>query len=159
MTYSAITASPNISPIFIKRPLLESVFLYNEIVGRDVGSATPTLLYTGGAAGGLIEAIEVYALGANVQSVLRLFYSLPLGTGYNLFCETLLPAVAAAPADNVIAGYPVKVALPKIMFPASPNPAVPNEGLRVPAGVEIAVALGTIIDSGVVVSCFGGEFS
>ncbi len=94
-----------------------------------------------------------------MQSVLRLYYSLPLGNGYQLFRETLLPAVAAVSNDNIIANYPIRIALPKIMFPASPNPATPNDGLRVPNGVEIAAALGTAIASGVIVSCYGGEFS
>lgn len=161
MTYSSapINASPNTQPIFIKRPILESVKLVGQVVGREPGTATPVQLYTGGPAGGLIESIEVIALGANVQTVLRLFYRLPLGDGYQLFRETSLPAVSAAPTDNVITGYPVRVALPKIMFPASPNPATPNDGLRVPSGVEIAIALGVPIVSGVIVSCYGGEFS
>ncbi len=161
MTYSsaAINAPPNTSPIFIKRPILESIQLQTEVVGRVPGVAIPIQLYSAGGAGGLIETIEVVALGANVQTVLRLYYSLPLGSGFKLFRETLLPAVATVSNDNIITGYPVRVALPKIMFPASPNPATPNDGLRVPNGVEIAAALGTAIASGIIVSCFGGEFS
>ena len=154
-----INSSPNTSPIFIKRPILESIQLSSEVVGRIPGVATPIQLYSAGGAGGLIETIEVVALGANVQSVLRLYYLLPLSSGYKLFREVLLPAVTIISNDNALAGYPVRVSLPKIMFPASPNPSTPNDGLRVPSGVEIAAALGTAIASGVIVSCFGGEFS
>lgn len=162
MTYSTasnIAPSPNTQPVFIRRPILASVRLVGQIANRDPGSATPELLYTGGAAGGLIESIEVYPLGTNVKSVLRLYYRLPFLAGYQLFREIVLPAVGAAPADDVITGYPVRVPLAKIMFPASPNPSTPNDGLRVPSGVEIRCALGVAIASGVIVTLTGGEYS
>lgn len=157
-TNGTIKASANISPIFIRTPVIATVKLQGQIANRDTGTATPELLYAAGSAGGFIETIEIYPLGANVKTVLRLYYTLPYLAGYQLFREVTLPAVAAAPTDDVITGYPIKVSLPKVLFPASPNPAVPNEGLRVPSGCEIRCALGVAIASGVIVTATGGDY-
>lgn len=156
---TALPASANVSPIFIRTPQLTSVKLAAQTANRDPGSSVPELLYTGGAAGGLIESIEVYPLGVNVKSVLRLYYTQPFKTGYFLFRETVLPAITAAVNDDVLTGYPIRVALPKILAPASPDPAKPNDGLRVPAGIEIRCALGVAIASGVIVTLTGGDYN
>lgn len=159
MTYSNTPApSANVSPIFIRRPLIASLRLQEQITNRETGTATPDLLLAGGASGSLIESIEVYPLGVNIKTVLRLYYTQPPTPGFILLREVTLPAVAAAPTNDVITGYPIKVSLPKILAPASPDPTKPNDGLRIPAGVEIRAALGVAIASGVIVTCFGGDY-
>lgn len=150
--------SANVSPIFIRRPLIVSLRLQGQVANRETGTNTPDLLLSGGSTGALIESIEVYPLGTNIKTVLRLYYTQPPVPGFILFREVVLPAVAAAPTDDVITGYPIKVSLPKILAPASPDPTKPNDGLRIPAGVEIRAALGVAIASGVIVTCFGGDY-
>lgn len=150
--------SPNISPIFVRYPAIAHCRLTNQVCNRDPGTTVPELLYSAGTAGSFVEAIQVTALGANIQSVLRLYYSLPFVAGYHLLSETPLPAVTVTPSDNAIASYPVLVKLPKVLFPASPNPSIPNEGLRLPQGAELRCALGSAIASGINVTAFAGEY-
>lgn len=159
MTYtSSIPVSPNVSPIFIKRPLIASARLKTEVIPRDPGTIIPVTLYTAVGAGAFIESLQIMSLGANIKSVLRVYYKLPLSSTYDLFTERTIPAIATAAADEKLQDNPLTVDLPKVLFPASPNPQVPNGGLRIPPGVEIAVGLGVAIASGVVVTIFGGEY-
>lgn len=159
MTYSNTPApSANVSPIFIRKPLIASVLLKEQIALRLPINQLPVTLCSGGSAGSFIETIEVMALGNNIKSVLRLYYKLPLETQYRLFTEHTLPAVANASETDALADYPRGVDLPKVLFPASPDPTKPNGGLRLPAGCEIAVALGIAVAEGVVVTVFGGDY-
>lgn len=158
MTYSVSRINPNVSPIFIRTPVLEVVTLTNQLCDRAPTTQTPVLLFSSGDNGSLAEAIEVYPLGANAKTVLRLYGNFSGTTTYKLLKELALPIVAAAPGDDVLAGYPLRFNLFKILFPASNTPATPNDALRVPGGYELRVALGSAIASGVNVALVGGNY-
>jgi hypothetical protein len=154
-----VRANPSPSPVFIRQPVLNVVKLTNQIVDRvPSGTTNPIPLYAAGDNGGLVEAIEVYALGVNVKSVLRLYVAGIDSDEYYLLRELVLPVVTTAPADDIITGYPIRLDLFKILFPASSDPAKPNTGARVPPGFELAVALGAAIAAGVNVVLTGGDY-
>jgi len=149
----------NVQPVFIKDPLIWQVTLKDQVVNRSPGSAVPVLLGTAGDDGSLIETIQVYPLGDNVATVARFFYQLQGTTGYTLLpFELSLTATSSTGNTTAISGYPLEVVLPKILFPASPTPGTPNRGLRLPAGTQLYTALGTAVATGVIVSCYGGDY-
>lgn len=160
-------ANPNTQPIFIRRPAWHGVKLAGtEVVSRSPTVEIPALLVTGVDPGCLKETIQVMALGVQVKSSLRFYWSDPILTQgkYWLFHEVALPAVTAAPADDILTtspsgGYPLTVTLPKILSPASPDTTKPNQALRVPGGAEIRIGLGTAVASGYTVIAMGGDYA
>ena len=161
MTYStnSVRTAPNTSPIFVRTPIIGYARLAGQVVNRDPGTSVPVPLFNANSSGSFIESIEVIPLGANIQTVLRVYLlHAAVSSSWLLIDELSLPAVAAAPPDNIISGYPLIVELPRVMFPASPNPATPNRGLRLPADASLAVALGTAVSSGYNVIAYGGDY-
>jgi hypothetical protein len=121
---------------------------------------------TGVDPGLLKETIQVMPLGVNIKSVLRFYWNdLNITQGkYWLFHEVGLPAVTAAPTDDILTTsptgtYPLSIPLPKILSPASPDTDKPNQALRVPGGIEIRVGLGVAVAAGFTITAMGGDYA
>lgn len=159
MTYSAVRAAPNTSPIFVKYPTIGYARLAGQVINRDPATSNPVSLYNANDKGSFIESIEVNPLGVNIQTVVRLFLLHPIvSSSWLLIDELLLPAVTTAPADGIIANYPINFTLPPVLFPASSQPGTPNRGLRLPASSQLAVGLGTAVATGYNIIAYGGDY-
>lgn len=156
--------TPNTQPIFFRNPVIRSAILQTEITDRNPSQATvPKTLITGGDPATIIESIEVNATGIMAATVLRFYLYDLVGTASKnvLLREVLLPAVTAdAIADQITpnTNYPLLISLVNTLAPASPNPNVPNQCLRLPEGFELRAGLGSATTNPIVISIFGGTY-
>ncbi len=135
-----MTSRPNTEPIFGYQPIRWRVALTTQTYPRDGGDASPPtgairelkLLGIAGEAGAIIESIEITATGTVGVNVLLLFTLQQDEANYvKLSNEATLPS-ATGSLTQAIAGYPVNVILPNILFEYSGAKALllaPNEAL------------------------------
>lgn len=93
-----MSATPN----FANTPRSEQGQVTTANTARD-GSGTPVNIFTAGASGSLITRIQVTAVGATSEGVIRVFLS--DGTNHRLFEELLVPASTPSVAREVWQGY------------------------------------------------------
>jgi hypothetical protein len=148
--------SPNTQPIFIRTPTIHSIVLQSQI-GDRVPSSTlvPPTFIVGADPATAIETIEVQPTGLMVATTLNLYLWSAVGTqGQNrLILSTALPAITAIDTAS-----PIVLRLPRTNSPASPDPSVPNQMLRIPNGWELRTALSEAIATPVIVTAFGGSY-
>lgn len=148
--------SPNTQPIFIRTPTIHSIVLQSQLGDRiPTSTLTPPTFIIGSDPATAIETIEVQPTGLMVATTLNLYLYSATGTqGQNrLILTTALPAITAIDTASQIV-----LRLPRTNSPASPNPAVPNQMLRIPAGWELRAALSDAIANPVIVTAFGGSY-
>lgn len=147
--------SPNTQPIFIRTPAIHSIVLRDELGETSPTSTTvPKTFIIGPDPATAIESIQVINTGVSVPTLLNLYLYSSTGTQgqSRLISQTSIPAAAAAPY------MPIVVQLPKTLSPASPDPSVPNQLLRIPEGWELRAALSVAIVNPVIVTAFGGNY-
>jgi hypothetical protein len=133
----------NTSPIFALTPNIgfaPNITAAN--TARD-GTGTVDLVYTAGANGSYLQKIRCRALGANVQTVLRVFLnngSTPTVATNNVLFEEMTLAITSATETSAQTIQEVIV-----------NTALP-------AGWRVYVTLGTAVAAGVAVSGIGGDY-
>lgn len=170
-----MTDSPNTAPAYMQTMGIigQPVDISNQVCDRLAPGENPVIIYdpTQNYAqnnGALAEQIEVMARGVMVQTVLLFFHKLPTETTptWRLAGEVFLPAVTAAPNNNILttspAGtYPLSVPLKKILSPVSSDANNPHRGLRLNSlerPFQWGVGVGTAIASPVTVTMYGGEY-
>lgn len=150
-----MTNSPNTQPIFIRNPTIQSIVLSAEL-GETLPTSTlvPKTFITGADPATAIETIQIVNTGNSVATILNLYLYDSTGTQgqSRLISQTPIPAATTAPYT------PILVSLPKTLSPASPDPAIPNQLLRIPNGWELRAALSTAIANPVIVTAFGGSY-
>lgn len=142
------------TPLFVGTINTGSVELTDQVVSRDGGTGTPLTLFTAGTAGSLIHSIQVYPENTISANVLRVFLSFVGSTINHLIAEKTLTAVASAPADSSLTGYPINVDLPPYLLPALAS----QSALEIPASAVISVGLGTTSANTIRVTAFGGNY-
>lgn len=156
--------TPNTQPIFFRNPVIRSAILQTEVTDRNPNQATvPKTIIVGEDPATIIESIEVNATGIMTATVLRFYLYSVIDTASKniLLREILMPAVTAdAIADQITpnTNYPLLISLVNTLSPASPNPNVPNQCLRLPEGFELRAGLGAAITNPIVVNVFGGTY-
>lgn len=148
--------SPNTQPIFIRTPTIYSIVLSTELGETSPTSTlTPKTFVIGADPATAIESVEIIHTGSANPTRLNLYLYSSSGTQgqSRLVSQTQLFAVTGAQQYT-----PILVQLPKTLSPASPNPAVPNQLLRIPEGWELRAALSEAIANPVIVTAFGGSY-
>ena len=151
-----MTKSPNTQPIFIRTPTIHSIVLQSQLGDRIPGSTlTPPTFIIGSDPATAIDTIEVQPTGLMVATTLNLYlYSLTGTQGQNrIILTTAMPAII-----TLDTAAPIVLRLPRTNSPSSPNPAVPNQLLRIPEGWELRAALSVAIANPVIVTAFGGSY-
>lgn len=148
--------SPNTQPLFIRTFTIDTIVLQSQL-GETIPTSTltPPTFIIGSDPATAIESIQILNTGASVATTLNLYLFDATGTQgqSRLISQTPVPAATTAPYT------PIVVQLPKTLSPASPNPAVPNQVLRIPKGWQLRAALSTAIANPIVVTAFGGSYS
>lgn len=167
-----MVAAPNTSPAFIQTVgiLGYPAELTSQVCTRDAPGSIPLTIYDPTADyaqgnGALVEVIRAEATGVTAASCLLLFYRLMEDSSpkWRKAAEIALPAVGTVPTNAAIAGYPVELPLPKILFPVpSAGTTTQFTGLRlnpperpIQWGVALTVAVGT---APIIVTMYGGEY-
>lgn len=148
--------TPNTQPIFIRTPTIHSIVLQSQLGdGNPASTLKPPTFITGADPATAIETIEIQPTGLMVATTLNLYLFNSIGTQgqSRLILQTALPAITTA--DPV---SPIVVRLPRTLSPASPNPSVPNQLLRIPVGWELRAALSVAIANPLIVTAFGGSY-
>lgn len=149
-------SSPNQVPIFIKTPFSGKVVKLTSQIATKTGIPA-TQLITAGSSGALVESIRAYPLGANVATVLRLYYLASGSTEYLLIGEKTLASTIEAGEAAEQAASATEITLPSLLFPAS-NTDTSKKGLRLGPSDSLYIALGTAVAAGWVVSATGGDY-
>lgn len=141
----------NVQPIYPKSPNVSWATISAANTAKD-GSGTVQTGFTAGLNGSRVDTIKIKPLGANVQTVLRLFInngstnSTPANN--TLFKEILLPATTLTETDAMTTS-----AASTIQFDG-----VNHELLALPAGYKINAVLGTAVAAGYQITVIGGDF-
>jgi hypothetical protein len=116
--------------------------------------------------GALCECIKVVATGTTAATVLLLFYRMLEDTNplWRFASELAIPAIASVPTTTTIAGFPLFLPLPNILFPLPMVGTTANfTGLRVNStnrkiqwGVALTVSTGAAFP--LIVTMYGGEY-
>ena len=133
----------NTSPLFPLTPVVGFGKVLTANTATD-GTGTTVSILTAGTNGTRIDSINVWHLGTNVATVLRLFINngTTVGTATNnvLWYEATIPANTLS---QVAASVPVVVTTPNLVLPAN---------------YVIYAAVGTTISAGLGVSISGGSY-
>jgi hypothetical protein len=134
----------NTAPIFSVTPNIAFGNIATANTAKD-GTGTVATVYTAGANGSRVERIKALALGTIVQTVLRVFINNGSGnniaTNNSLIAEVTIPAVT----NDETASKP----LTEIIF---------TNGLVLPAGFKLNIAIGTTVASSIQVTAVGGDY-
>jgi len=135
----------NINPVFVKTPAISWGKLTTANTAKD-GTGTVVCIFTAQADGSRVDKIVFQPLGTNVATVARIFIN--NGTDNTVATNnTYIGDIALASSS-----LSESLEMPKTeyQFP---------DGLFLPAGYKVNVAIGTTVAAGIQATAFGGHLS
>lgn len=153
-------SSPNVEPIFIKTPRIETLFIENSVVPRRPTVESPILLFTAGTNGSLIDAIQINQLTAQGSLAYPEFRFYRKGGGTEPFTMLFSERIQFETNEAVIPTEKFVTLPPSLIHPplSVNNIETYPKCLRLPPEYELYVGLSATISGGAVVAVYGGDY-